>query len=40
MGVLNNGEYEEREIEVGIRGEGRVMEVVSGLKEGEKVVSE
>ena len=38
--VLENGEFVEREIETGIRGEGRVVEVISGVKEGEKILTE
>ena len=38
--VLENGEYVEREVEIGLRGERRMVEIVSGLKEGEKVLEE
>ncbi len=36
--VLENGEHVRREVETGIRGEGRMIEIISGLKEGEKVL--
>jgi HlyD family secretion protein len=36
--VLEGEEEVEREIKTGLRGEGRIVEVVSGLKEGEKVL--
>jgi len=38
VNVLEEGEVKEREIETGITGEGRRVEIISGLKEGEKVV--
>ncbi len=38
--VLENGEQVEKEVELGIRGEGRVVEILSGLEEGEKVLTE
>jgi len=38
--LLDNGERREREVETGITGEGRKVEIVSGLEEGEKVLVE
>jgi RND family efflux transporter MFP subunit len=38
VSVLENGEIEEKEVKTGIRGEGRMMEIISGLEEGEKVL--
>lgn len=35
--VYKNGKIEKREIKVGLKGDGKV-EVVSGLKEGEKII--
>ncbi len=37
VNVLENGEIVQREVKTGLSGEGRVVEIVSGLKEGEKV---
>jgi HlyD family secretion protein len=39
VNVINNEEIEKREVEVGMKGEGRVFEVLSGLNEGEKVLT-
>ncbi len=36
--VLEDGELIEKEVETGIRGEGRIIEIVSGLEEGEKIL--
>ncbi|MEA2092599.1 MAG: HlyD family efflux transporter periplasmic adaptor subunit [Patescibacteria group bacterium] len=38
VNVIINGETEKREVEVGMKGEGRIFEVLSGLSEGEKVL--
>jgi multidrug efflux pump subunit AcrA (membrane-fusion protein) len=38
VGVLQNGEIEEKEIEIGLEGSNDMVEVLSGLKEGEKVI--
>ncbi len=38
--VLENGEHVEREVEVGLRGERRMVEIISGIREGEKVLVE
>jgi HlyD family secretion protein len=39
VNVITNGDTEKREVEVGMKGEGRVFEVLSGLNEGEKVLT-
>ena len=36
--VLKNGDIEEREVEIGLEGSDDMVEVVSGLEEGEKVI--
>ncbi len=38
--AMVNGELKEVEIETGLRGEGRMIEVISGLKEGSRVLLE
>ncbi len=38
VNIINNGDVEKREIQVGMKGEGRVFQVLSGLNEGEKVL--
>lgn len=38
--ILENGEKIEKEIIIGLRGEGRMVEVVSGVAEGEKIIIE
>ncbi len=38
--IFNNGTIEEREIEIGLEGDNDLIEVISGLEEGEKVVIE
>lgn len=38
VNVLEGKELKEKEIEVGVRGDGRIVEVISGLKEGDKVL--
>jgi HlyD family secretion protein len=38
--VLENGEKTEKEIVLGLRGEGRMAEVISGLSEGDSVIIE
>ncbi len=37
--TYENGDIVEKEIVIGLRGEGRMVEVVSGLKEGDKIVN-
>jgi len=37
--VYDNGDIVEKEVVVGLRGEGRMVEVVSGLEEGDKIVN-
>jgi hypothetical protein len=36
--VFKNNSIEEREIEVGLKGTNDLVEVISGLKEGEEVI--
>ncbi len=38
--VLENGNIVEKEVETGLRGEGRMIEIVSGLEENEKILVE
>jgi HlyD family secretion protein len=38
--VLENGEKVEKEIVLGLRGEGRMTEIISGLNEGDRVIIE
>lgn len=38
--ILLNGEKEKRKVETGMTGERREMEILSGLKEGEKIIME
>ncbi len=38
--ILKNGEYEDREVVVGLRGEGRMAEIISGVQEGERIFFE
>ncbi len=40
VNVLENGEIVEKEVETGITGEGRMIEIISGVEEGEKVVTD
>jgi multidrug efflux pump subunit AcrA (membrane-fusion protein) len=36
--IFEEDQIKEREIEIGLRGSGELVEVVSGLKEGEEVI--
>ncbi len=38
--ILENGEKIEKEVAIGLRGEGRIVEIISGLVEGEKIIIE
>lgn len=38
--VLKNGEKAEKEVTTGLRGEGRIIEIISGVAEGEKIIIE
>ena len=37
--ILENGKPADREVKTGMKGDGGMVEIVSGLKEGEKVVT-
>ncbi len=37
--VLNNGEIVEKEVQIGLRGDSGLVEVISGLSEGEEVIT-
>jgi multidrug efflux pump subunit AcrA (membrane-fusion protein) len=37
--ALDGGKFEPREVKLGARGEGNVYQVLSGLREGERVVT-
>jgi len=38
VGVLEEGKVKEKEVEVGLRGNNDLIEIISGLEEGEKVI--
>lgn len=40
VNVLENGRVVEKEVELGITGEGRRVEIITGLKEGEKILTQ
>ncbi len=40
VSVMENGEVVEREVKKGLSGEGRIVEIISGVEEGEKVVTD
>jgi len=37
--ILVNGQPQERDVEIGLRGDNGLVEIISGLNEGEQVVT-